>query len=228
MKLSYNSSIWHIDDENINTNVVILLVHNIKGQYGFIRGKSELLYPIFRYGYQNWQSYFPYSDKERRSIDSIFKRIPVPVGEDVLRASPELLTGEYRATDPGRVNFVLEDVEIRGRTIGLVIENISDALCFFDYNGKEDCFAIGYGSEKGDLATFGARMLFGKEIAEELELAAYGSESEIRFSRQMLRIFRESGKMGDGRYETIIVTPEAAEKILESGGNLHQLGLDRN
>ena len=81
---------------SFDTSAVVLLVHNTRGQYVFMRGPVDAVYPLFMYGYKNWPSFTPFEKNTIQRIDRVFHGIEVPTGEDIVRISPEILTGEYK------------------------------------------------------------------------------------------------------------------------------------
>lgn len=221
MKLSIRDN-RNGDNVSYDSAAIILLVHNTKGQYGFFRGKSDLIYPLFMHGYKHWPLFIPKPNETLHETEKVFEKVQIPVEKDVSIISQELITGDYKTSNLTEFSFLLEDVDIGNYKVKIPVENTNDFLCFYDDNKKNKLFVGGWGFERQDLARFGSYLLFDKEIAEELDLVQYGGSEDLRKIHGHFReMFRDSGpNFKNG----IIISPEIAEQLIREGkgGLLYQ------
>lgn len=158
-----------------NVQAIVLLLHNEKGTYWFIKGPARIVHEIFIEGSVRWPSRSPWKEETAMAITDALRAHASATDEEIFFISPELVTGEYiDRIFPGDENLLIVQIGLKNVPPALVIININDSLLSIRTGERTLVGTNGWGSEKTQLMFWGAAVLFGDEAAFELQEVVYG------------------------------------------------------
>lgn len=163
--------------DGIEAKGLITLGHNAKGNYCFIKGKRNVIVPLFAWGFKNWPAFISFNNYQKGKANDVFKRIPTDKKE-IFYVSKELMTDAYVTGAEDTMSILIKD--IGENKYELEIKNMDAAISFVRSADNQNMIAYhGYGSEKRGLTFYGAGILFGDKIKKKLQDSIYVTKDEV-------------------------------------------------